>query len=172
MQSPNPYKTCRLFVILKSLSQKDSQNPQETITFISIPWHVSPLVETLIKPYENNAIHFLFFLLLSTSASGTYLIKPVVYWWFWSPLREKSLKNRLLEWVCAPNSTTFGNPSQMICRAAVSVLKNPPKSISPEARNFIDFPIFEAKTLDCVNILGKINLKLAKFHVYRFLVLR
>ena len=31
-----------------------------------------------------------------------------------------------------------------------------PKSISPEARNFIDFLFFEAKTLDFINNLGNI----------------
>ena len=38
----------------------------------------------------------------------------------------------------------------------VRVLKNPPKSISPGARNFIDFLGFGAKPLDVINKLGEI----------------
>ena len=39
----------------------------------------------------------------------------------------------------------------------VRVLKNQPKSISPEARNFVDFLIFEAKILDFINNLEEIQ---------------
>ena len=53
IHSPNPYKTCRLLLILEPISQKHTREHQKSIVFISILWCTFAILETLDIAGEN-----------------------------------------------------------------------------------------------------------------------
>ena len=84
---PNPYKTCRLFIILDPLSQKNTLGIIENHYFYKHP-------VTDFRDVENPSYSLVKHGSPYTVKSSTWtFIKPVTYWWFWSPWRENDTKS-------------------------------------------------------------------------------